>query len=211
MRLNTTLMTSAALLAMLAAAPVLAQDTTTDTPAVEEPLPDAETGMDADGTVEGEAAMPDATTDADMDAAMPDATVTTDADMDAAMPDATVTTDADMDATMAVTPPEGFVLADMATFTADQLLGVDIYGPTPEAGTDAEFVGNITDLVLDEGQAVSHVITDVGGFLGIGQKSVALPTEAFTLFSDGDGNLQGHVTMTREEIEALPEYVPPIE
>lgn len=196
MRLNTTLMTSAALLAMLAAAPVIAQDTTTDTPAVEEPLPDAESGIDADTTVEGEAAIPDAT-------------VTTDAD--ATMPDATVTTDADMDATMAVTPPEGFVHADITTFTVDQLMGVDIYGPAPEADTDAEFVGNITDLVLDEGQAVSHVITDVGGFLGIGQKSVAIPTDAFTLFSDADGNLQGHVTMTREEIEALPEYVPPME
>jgi hypothetical protein len=216
MRLNTKLMTSAALIGLLATTPVLAQDATVETPdapMTEEVMPEADldTGMDAELDAET-----DMGTDAEMDTDM-DADAAVDPMVDAApdtMTDATVDTTMDTDMAADIMAPEGYAVADITTFTVDQLLGVDIYGPDADvdgAMVEGEFIGNVTDLVLSDDQAVSEVITDVGGFLGIGQKSVALPAEGFTLFSDADGNLRGHVSMTREEIDALPEYVPPME
>lgn len=220
MRLNTTLMTSAALAALLATTPVLAQDTTTDTndeTVTEEVMPEAEVdtdlGADVDADVDADLGN-DTGVDADVDA-------TTDMNTDGVVEiesDAMLDSTADAALDADVMAPEGYAVADLTTFTVDQLLGVDIYGPAVnadgvviEGNAEGEFIGNITDLVLADDQAVAQIITDVGGFLGIGQRSVAIPAEDFTLFSDADGNLRGHVTMNREQIEALPEYVAPME
>ncbi len=59
---------------------------------------------------------------------------------------------------------------------ASKLAGVGIYGP------DNRKIGNITDVLLDHGGKATAIIIGVGGFLGIGEKDVAIPydTVAFT-------------------------------
>lgn len=52
---------------------------------------------------------------------------------------------------------------------ASKLVGVRIYGP---GNTD---VGKITDLLLDHDGKAQTVVVGVGGFLGIGEKDVAVP------------------------------------
>ena len=42
---------------------------------------------------------------------------------------------------------------------------------------------------------------DIGGFLGIGEKDVVLPLDSLTKGEDGL-----RTAMTKEELEALPEY-----
>jgi sporulation protein YlmC with PRC-barrel domain len=82
--------------------------------------------------------------------------------------------------------------------TAEEMIGrnvVDITGET---------VGSISDLMLGPDGQVTHVIVDVGGFLGIGAKTVALDAAALTAEEGDGGDLV--TSMTRDQIEALPEY-----
>jgi len=52
---------------------------------------------------------------------------------------------------------------------ASKLVGVNVYGPN-----DAK-VGDINEVIIDRDGKVAAVVIGVGGFLGIGEKNVALP------------------------------------
>lgn len=82
-------------------------------------------------------------------------------------------------------------------YSADDLIGRTIESP------DGENIGEISDLLIGPNDEVSQVIVDVGGFLGIGSKSVALDIEKMTMEQGDGGSIV--IPMTREEIEALPE------
>lgn len=60
---------------------------------------------------------------------------------------------------------------------ASKLMGVAIYGP------DNKSVGKITDVLMGKDGKVQDVIIGVGGFLGIGEKDVAIPFAAVS-FTD---------------------------
>src|SRR5215203_4222339 len=50
-----------------------------------------------------------------------------------------------------------------------KLMGVDVYGP------DNEKVGDINEIIVDRTGKIDAVVIGVGGFLGIGEKDVAVP------------------------------------
>jgi sporulation protein YlmC with PRC-barrel domain len=52
---------------------------------------------------------------------------------------------------------------------ASKFMGVDIYGP------DNRKIGDVRELVMDHSGSVKAVVVGVGGFLGIGEKDVAIP------------------------------------
>ena len=52
---------------------------------------------------------------------------------------------------------------------ASKLAGIGIYGP------DNKKVGDISDVLMTKDGKVDYVVVGVGGFLGIGQKDVAIP------------------------------------
>ncbi|WCR12066.1 PRC-barrel domain-containing protein [Paracoccus stylophorae] len=107
---------------------------------------------------------------------------------------------ADADNTM-VTPREGYTAVALEDLTAEDLTGASLYGANDES------IAEIEDLVLNEdGTTVSQAIVDVGGFLGIGAKRVALPVEDLQIMRDEGGDVRAYVGMTKEEMEQLPEY-----
>lgn len=55
---------------------------------------------------------------------------------------------------------------------SSKLLGVAIYGP------DNKSVGKITDMLVGKDGTVQDVVIGVGGFLGLGEKDVAIPFAA---------------------------------
>ena len=55
------------------------------------------------------------------------------------------------------------------TWRASKLPGVAVYGP------DNKKVGDVTDVLMDHDGKASGIVIDVGGFLGMGQKDVAVP------------------------------------
>ncbi|MEH0074777.1 PRC-barrel domain-containing protein [Pannonibacter sp. Pt2] len=52
---------------------------------------------------------------------------------------------------------------------------------------------------------ITHVLLDVGGFLGIGQRRVAIPVSDLTVYAN-NSETRVYLPWTRDQIEALPEY-----
>ena len=97
--------------------------------------------------------------------------------------------------------PAGATALDMAALTADELMGTDVYGP------DNQHIGPIGDLVLaEDGQTIDALVIDFGGFLGIGVKQVAVAYENLQFYSDEWGNRSLVLPLTREQMEAAPEF-----
>src|SRR5690606_17461751 len=69
-------------------------------------------------------------------------------------------------------------------------------------------VGNITDLILEEDGGIVAAIIGVGGFLGIGQKDVAVPIDNITITRDASDNNEVRLTTTEtvESLKAAPEF-----
>lgn len=79
---------------------------------------------------------------------------------------------------------------------AEQLIGKDIYG------SGGEEIGEIEDIVIrSDGQAVA-VLADIGGFLGLGAKRVAIPMDQLSMQDDRIVAKN----LTQQTAENLPEY-----
>lgn len=109
----------------------------------------------------------------------------------------------DAGAGVAVVAPEGYVLTELGTVTADQLKGVNIY--------DAEdaSVAEIADLEIGADNMVTGVITDVGGFLGMGKHRILLSADQISIYKNADDDLRAYVSLTKDQLKELPEYEAP--
>jgi uncharacterized protein YrrD len=97
--------------------------------------------------------------------------------------------------------PEGYAVVDGALPSADQLLGASVYDAMGDS------VGNVNDLILNGDAEVAQVLVDVGGFLGLGTHTVALPVENVdVLWNAENDSVRVHLPMTRDMIETLPEH-----
>lgn len=99
-----------------------------------------------------------------------------------------------------VTLPDGYTAVERETLTAETLTGADVRDPN-----DAS-IAEVSDLVLTGEGQVTDVVLDVGGFLGIGARSVAIPMDRLTVAQSEGGAIRIWVNMTKEELEALPEH-----
>lgn len=99
-----------------------------------------------------------------------------------------------------MTLPDGYAVIERDTLTAELLTGADV------RGSDDTSIAEVSDLVLTGEGQVTDVILDVGGFLGIGARSVAIPMDRVTVAQAEGGAVRIWVNMTREELEALPEH-----
>jgi hypothetical protein len=80
----------------------------------------------------------------------------------------------------------------------ENLTGAKIYDRRDET------IGTVSHLHGD-GTSIS-VIVDVGGFLGIGAKPVALSLNQLDVMRDQNGTVHAVTEMTRDQVEALPEH-----
>lgn len=111
---------------------------------------------------------------------------------------------AEADAAMETRAPlverDGYTNVANTEIEYDKLEGIDVYGVNDEE------VGEIGDLVLSADGKIDGVVIEVGGFLGLGEKEVALPFDRFT-FLRGDGNdLRVYIDSTEEELEGMDTY-----
>ena len=107
-------------------------------------------------------------------------------------------TETPADGTMAL--PEGYTAVDRAGLTAELLTGADV-----RDASDAS-IAEVQDLVLTSDGQVTDVVLDVGGFLGIGAKRVAIPLGRLTVAQGDGGVVRLWVDMSKEELQALPDY-----
>jgi sporulation protein YlmC with PRC-barrel domain len=100
--------------------------------------------------------------------------------------------------------------ADMWVFS--KFKGTDVLGP------DDKHIGDVTDLVFDKNGKIDGVVVGVGGFLGIGEKNVAIDLAAFqvvpantgssttTSTSDDPSNIKLKVAWTKDELKNAPDF-----
>lgn len=107
-----------------------------------------------------------------------------------------------------LTPPavkrEGYANADMnriAKLTADDLEGAYVYG------TNDETVGEIDSLIMGDNGQVSQVVINVGGFLGLGEKPVAVTWDELQIMQNSNGDdFRIYIDSNKDALKAQPEY-----
>jgi sporulation protein YlmC with PRC-barrel domain len=90
---------------------------------------------------------------------------------------------------------------DVATISSDNVIGATIYSSNDES------VGEISEVVLTQDGKIDAVVVDVGGFLGIGAKSVAIAFDALDFRTDENGNIYVYSAFTEDQLQAAAEYV----
>ncbi|NEX45882.1 PRC-barrel domain-containing protein [Pseudotabrizicola algicola] len=92
-------------------------------------------------------------------------------------------------------------MADLSTMTETDLIGKRV------VGVNDEDIGEVSAVAIGANGAIEGAIVDVGGFLGIGEKRVALGSDALTTVRNADGTVDHfRVSMTQDQLETLPEY-----
>jgi sporulation protein YlmC with PRC-barrel domain len=89
---------------------------------------------------------------------------------------------------------------EMNQVRADDLIGSTVYGANDEN------IGNVGDVLLNADGGIDAVIVDVGGFLGLGTREVALGTDDVEFMRDEGDNLYIYTAYTQEQLEAANEY-----
>ena len=83
---------------------------------------------------------------------------------------------------------------------ASQFMGQAVYTAANEN------IGEINDLIMNKELDNIVAVVGVGGFLGIGEKDVAIPISDIKVIKDTDNALRLTVTASKEQLEALPAF-----
>lgn len=126
-----------------------------------------------------------------------------DGDPNAAPMDPTLTTD-QAERQVITTPVDrsGFTEFDETGLTADELRGISVYG------INDELIGTIGHIVTNPDGSFDAVIVDVGGFLGLGAKPVAVGFDNLAFSADSAGNRYLFLNASRQQLEAQAAYDP---
>ncbi|RVV96633.1 PRC-barrel domain containing protein [Mesobaculum littorinae] len=98
---------------------------------------------------------------------------------------------------------EGYAASQITELTAEDLDGTTVYG------TDDESIGEIGELLLDDEGNIEEIVVNVGGFLGIGEKPIAVGFDQLSVLRSDDGSdVRVYMDATEEQLEAQPRYEP---
>lgn len=96
-----------------------------------------------------------------------------------------------------IVPPGSFDNANV--ISANDFIGKRVYS---RAGDD---IGEVNDIILTDGGSIQAVVLGVGGFLGMGEKDVAVSMASIDRTRDGE-NVKLVVDGTKEQFAAAPSY-----
>ena len=106
---------------------------------------------------------------------------------------------------------------------ASELIGMDVYSSEADYGgygdemvssgdrSQWDDIGEVNDIVMSPAGEARGVLVDIGGFLGMGEHTVALNMDQIHLLRDENNARFVAVNSTREELENAPEYQRPAE
>jgi hypothetical protein len=96
---------------------------------------------------------------------------------------------------------DGYNPVVVTEVSSEMLVGKPVYGVNDDP------VGTIDDLIVDDKGAITNVIIDFGGFLGIGASQVSVGFDELTILgNDGRADVRVYVDATREQVQAQPQY-----
>ena len=116
-------------------------------------------------------------------------TTTPPAATDGAVTPAPVTPDASTDGSMGTTAqvtPDAAGYATYLTEQAENHISVNDFLGQPIYTADNQSIGDINDLLVQDDGGVVAAVVGVGGFLGIGEKNVAIPFDKITISREMD-------------------------
>lgn len=82
-----------------------------------------------------------------------------------------------------------------ADVRASKLMGTDVYNLKDEN------IGEVSDLVIDNGKTIKAVVVSVGGVLGMGERNVAISPASIALSEQRDGSFRLVVNTTKDELK----------
>ena len=83
---------------------------------------------------------------------------------------------------------------------SSKLVGLTVYNQANEK------VGDINDLILGPDGKIANAVIGVGGFLGMGEKLVAVAFNDLQLNRDADGTMRVTINSTKEALESAPDF-----
>ncbi|WP_375276330.1 PRC-barrel domain-containing protein [Methylorubrum thiocyanatum] len=92
-----------------------------------------------------------------------------------------------------------FVTAKPAEVTSSKLVGKNLYNNKNET------IGEVEDLVIENGKTVTGVVVSVGGFLGMGERYVLVDPSSIFLHK-ADGKLKAMVDTDKDALKNAPEF-----
>lgn len=134
---------------------------------------------------------------------------------DAAMP--AVTAPAGTEATRTETGISDRAMLTRPTVTRDGYAEIEITALTERSieklegatiyGANDENVGEIDRLIVGDDGAIKEAVVNVGGFLGLAEKPVAVTFDELQILAKpGEDDYRIYIDSTKETLEALPEY-----
>lgn len=124
-------------------------------------------------------------------------------------------TEMDMDADAAMTPMDdpdrprmaqpaierdGYETVERDELTAEDLTGARVYG------SGDEDVGEVSELLLNDDGTLDRAVLDIGGFMGLGEHSIALTFDELQIVRGEGGDVRVYVDSTQDALEAQPAY-----
>lgn len=92
--------------------------------------------------------------------------------------------------------------AGQATWRTSVVIGEGVYN---RAG---ERIGEVDELIVDGSGRIAAAVIGVGGFLGLGERKVAMSFSAFEMTREASGNPRLVVDIGKEALRGAPEYRP---
>jgi sporulation protein YlmC with PRC-barrel domain len=86
-----------------------------------------------------------------------------------------------------------------ADIMSSKLVGMDVYN------NQNDKLGQVEDLVVDNGKTISGVVVSVGGFLGMGEHYVLIDPASIVV-SDKDGSMKAVVDTNKDNLKAAPTF-----
>jgi len=203
------LLTGTAVGLLMSMTPALAQDT--DLPADEAQSPPAMSQETAPSDIPSDVAPPEIMQDEPADPAepTPDRSSESAPPADEVMPPLPKASELDEPMDHPEEAIEDSAALDQPTFGAkqetDQWLASNMIGQ-PVKNADNEAIGHINDVVTNENGEIAAVLIGVGGFLGIGEKEVAVRYQDLTFNRDEAQNVTVVTTLSSDMLTSAPDY-----
>ncbi len=86
-----------------------------------------------------------------------------------------------------------------ADMRVSELLGATVHN------LNNEEIGEVKDLMLDDGKAVRGVIISVGGLLGFGDRKIAVEPQSLVVMEQDDGTISVTLNTNKEELQKAPQ------
>jgi hypothetical protein len=89
---------------------------------------------------------------------------------------------------------------ESSDYLASSLIGKSVYN------SQDEVIGDINDLISDEGGKIVGVLLGSGGFLGLGEKDVAIRFEELKLARDENNDVKVIANLDQDMLASAPDY-----